>query len=125
MSIGEIAMVLYKSESEAMGQVTELSIGGIGFDCDYNGIANTENVELDLLMAEKGIYLHNLPYATIPVKSPGKGRKKPLKYRTNAVRFKKLDPLQKRQLREMLSHHVAPPMDRAGVAEGQPGKVKA
>jgi hypothetical protein len=76
MSIGEIAMVLYKSESEVMGQVTELSLGGIGFDCNFSGIVNADDVELDLLMTEKGIYLHNLPYSTIPIKSAGNGKKK-------------------------------------------------
>ena len=108
-----------------MGQVTELSIGGIGFDCNYNGIANAENVELDLLMADKGIYLHNLPYATIPVNAPGNGRRKTPKVRTNAVRFKKLDPLQKCQLREMLSHHATPPRDRGAATDGQTRKAKA
>ena len=87
MSIGEIAMVLYKSESEVMGQVTELSLGGIGFDCNFSGIVNADDVELDLLMTEKGIYLHNLPYSTIPIKSAGNGKKKTRSYRTNAVRF--------------------------------------
>jgi hypothetical protein len=77
MSIGEIAMVLYKSESEVMGQVTELSLGGIGFDCNFSGIVNADDVELDLLMTEKGIYLHNLPYSTIPIKSAGNGKKRP------------------------------------------------
>jgi hypothetical protein len=128
MSIGEIAMVLYKSESEVMGQVTELSLGGIGFDCNFSGIVNADDVELDLLMTEKGIYLHNLPYSTIPIKSAGNGKKKTRKtrnYRTNAVRFKKLDAIQKQQIRELLSHHTGSPVASGPLAKNPSMKGKA
>jgi hypothetical protein len=125
MSIGEIAMVLYKSDSEIMGQVTELSLGGIGFDSDYCDIKNGDNVELDLLMTEKGIYLHNLPYSTIPIETAGSGRKKTRDVRVNAVRFKKLDGEQKRRLHEMLSHHAGSYMAKKPLVEKQPMKVQA
>jgi len=125
MSIGEIAMVLYKSESEVMGQVTELSLGGIGFECNHSDIANTDDVELDLLMTEKGLYLHNLPYATIPIKSDDKGKKRTRKFRTNAVRFKKLDSIQKQKLRELLSHHTGSPIAAGPLTGNQHRKVKA
>lgn len=125
MSIGEIAMVLYKSESEVMGQVTELSLGGIGFDCNFSGVDKADNVELDLLMTEKGIYLHNLPYSTIPIKSAGNGKKKTRSYRTNAVRFKKLDAIQKQQIRELLSHHTGSPIADRPLTGNQPMKGKA
>lgn len=125
MSIGEIAMVLYKSESEVLGQVKELSLGGIGFKCDHGGIAAAGDVELDLLMAEKGIYLHNLPYSAIEIKPVASVKKRSCKFRTNAVRFKKLDAQQKQQLQELLSHHTGPPIAAEALTGNQPGKVKA
>ncbi len=104
MSIGEIAMVLYKSEPEAMGQVTNLSLGGIAFNRSYSGLPDAENVELDLLMTEKGIYLHDIPYVTVPIRPTGRGKKKRQKQRTDALCFQNLDSEQKGQLRELLAH---------------------
>jgi hypothetical protein len=105
MSIGEIAMVLYKSEPEVMGQVTNLSIGGIAFGGHTSGLPDAGKIQLDLLMTEQGIYLHNLPYAAVALRAAGKGKKKTPAFRTNALRFKNLDAQQKSQLRELLTLH--------------------
>ena len=106
MSIGEIAMVLYKSEPEAMGQVTNLSVGGIAFGGKTIGTPDAGNVQLDLLMTEQGIYVHNIPYAVVPIRKKGKRKQKALEFRANALRFKRLDAEKKSQLRELLAHRV-------------------
>lgn len=106
MSIGEIAMVLYKSEPEIMGQITDMSVGGIAFDGDNRVVPDADNVKLDLLMTEQGIYLHNIPYVAVPIMPAGRGKKKTPTLRTNALRFKNLNAEQKGQLRELLVHHV-------------------
>ncbi|MBC2713101.1 MAG: PilZ domain-containing protein [Desulfosarcina sp.] len=106
MSIGEIAMVLYKSDPELMGQVTDMSVGGVAFDGHNTGVSDADNVELDLLMTEQGIYLHNIPYAAVSVGPVGRGKKKAPKLRTNVLCFKNLDAAQRGQLRELLTHHV-------------------
>jgi hypothetical protein len=125
MSIGEIAMVLYKSKSEVMGQVTDLSTAGVRFDGDNNGLPVSDQVELDLLMAEKGIYLHNIPYATIPIEPGGRGSKKTRKLRPNALRFKKLDTEQKRRLQELLTHHVGSSLKTDSLSGNHPREAKA
>ncbi len=106
MSIGEIAMVLYKSEPEVMGQVTNLSVGGISFGCNTSDLSDAKNIQLDLLMTERGIYVHDIPYAVVPVRTKGKSKKKTAECRTNALRFKHLDAEKKGQLRELLAHRV-------------------
>jgi hypothetical protein len=106
MSIGEIAMVLYKSEPEVMRQITDLSVGGIAFGGNTIGVPDAENVQLDVLMAEQGIYLHNIPYAAVPIRTAGPGKKKTQEFRTNALRFKHLDEETKIKLREMLTYHI-------------------
>lgn len=107
MSIGEIAMVLYKSKPEVMGQVTDISIGGVAFDGHNSVMPDADNkVELDLLMTTQGIYLHNIPYMTVPIKPAGRGKKKTPKLRMNALRFNELNAKQKGQLRELLARHV-------------------
>ncbi len=106
MSIGEIAMVLYKSEPEVMGQVTDMSFGGLAFTGNHGGVSDSDHVELDLLMTEQGIYLHNIPYVTVPIKHSGRGKQRTPKYRTNALRFKNLNAEIKVQLKALLAHHV-------------------
>ncbi|BBO73315.1 hypothetical protein DSCW_07320 [Desulfosarcina widdelii] len=106
MSIGEIAMVLYKSEPEVMGQVTDMSLGGLAFRWDAGTLPELGSVELDLIMAEQGIYLHNIPYKTVARETGGKNRKSTARTRRSAFRFTRLDTDLKNRLRGLLAHHV-------------------
>lgn len=106
MSIGEIAMVLYKSKPDFMGQVTDVSFGGVGFESHNTGIPDTGNMELDLLMTEQRLYLHNIPYGTVTLEPTGSGGKKATKFRKNALCFKDLDAELKDRLGELLARHV-------------------
>jgi hypothetical protein len=110
MSIGEIAMVLYKSEPEVLGQVIDMSVGGLAFEGDHRGLAAADNVELDLLMTPKGIYLHNIPFTPVSASPSRTSQTGGPKRRTNALCFKDLDADRKRQLRELLAHHVGKPL---------------
>ena len=105
MSIGEIAMVLYKSEPEIMGQVTEMSLGGLSFAADGSPVPDADQVELDLLMAEQGIYLHNIPFATVPQQSAAPSDTEAAAVRTDAIHFKNLDDEQKGRIRDLLARH--------------------
>ena len=104
MSIGEISMVLYKSKSEMMAQVTNLGQGGVAFDGTLDAQMDFDRVEMDLLMTEKGLYMHNIPYTTLAVETGEK--KKSSRLRKDALCFKELEAEHQRQLDEMLSHGV-------------------
>ena len=106
MSIGEIAMVLYKSDLEVMGQVTDMSLGGLAFRWDAGAMPNLGGVELDLLMAEQGIYLHNIPYRAVELQTDAKNQKSSTKAHRNAFRFTRLDTELKNRLRGVLAHHI-------------------
>jgi len=102
MSIGEISMVLYKSKSEMMAQVTNLGQGGVAFDGTVDDQVDFDRLEMDLLMAEKGLYIHNIPYSPLRADSIDKKKSGPI--RENAFCFKELETEHQRQLNEMLSH---------------------
>lgn len=106
MSIGEIAMVLYKSEAQLLGQVANMSFGGMAFASDDCHFPITREIELDLLMAEKGIYLHNIPFTTLPAISCGKKGKKADTRQRAVLQFKKLNPKLKDSMRELMAHHI-------------------
>jgi hypothetical protein len=99
MQIGEIAMVLYKSKASVIGQVGEISLGGLSINVDPAPVLHNSDDELDLLMTEQGIYLHNVPYLNVPTRRCGEGS-------TVALRFGELNDEHQGQLRELLTHHV-------------------
>ena len=106
MSIGEIAMILYKSKSEAIGQVSNLGLGGIAFNDSLSRKPDMKSVELDLLMAAKGIYVHNIPFKTLLTDPICEGKRKTRPLRKNAMQFKNLDAEHRQQLNEVISHRI-------------------
>ena len=99
MQIGEIAMVLYKSEPTVIGQIGEISFGGLSINVDTAPASHNNDDELDLLMTEQGIYLHNVPYVNVPARRCDAGA-------TVALRFGDLNDEHQGQLRELFAHHV-------------------
>jgi len=99
MQIGEIAMVLYKSETSAIGQISDMSFGGLSFNADSLSVPDDSRDELDLLMTEQGIYLHNVPYARVPDRDGHPAS--PV-----VLRFTHLNAEHKGQIHELLTHHV-------------------
>jgi len=65
MSMGEIAVSVYKSNPVKLGQIKNISVGGLAFH--YIPAKNNLEgpYELDILMTEKNIYLHNVPFEII------------------------------------------------------------
>lgn len=116
MSVAEIAMVLYKSDPSMIRQVRDISFGGIGFD--GSGAVDNPKAELDVLMTQQGIYLHNVPYAHVTGDSGGvNGGKRP-GIRANAFQFKELDAGMKNQIAEWLTQHLSP----SGAADAEASK---
>ena len=109
MNIGEIAMVLYKSEKEEMRQIKDLSLGGVAFEGSMEAGRLHDQIELDVLMAEQGIYLHNIPYTAVPTGTRAKRRRKDSGSTIQALHFRRLDAEQKGQLKQLLSYHVGSP----------------
>lgn len=105
MSIGEIAMVLYKSKTQMVGQVTNMSLGGIAVENNHSWDPAIGDVELDLLMAEQGIYLHNVPFKAQSTDSPSIKGDRPDNFQRAVLRFEKLDQALKNELREMMAFH--------------------
>ena len=106
MSIGEIAMILYKSQPEVMGQVSDMSLGGVALKAATPFRLPAGKVELDLLLTEQGIYLHNIPYVAVSDKPATKGRKKTTGTERNAFQFTPLDAELKSRLEDLLAHHI-------------------
>ena len=100
-------MVLYKSEAQMVGQVANMSLGGMAFKSDRYHLPAVSEIELDLLMTEKGIYLHNIPFTLLPKATAKKTEKQVDSSQRAVLRFKKLGPTLKKELRELMAHHIS------------------
>ena len=100
MQIGEIAMVLYKSEASVIGRVSEISFGGLSFNTALASVPEQSDDELDLLLTEQGIYLHNVPYVDLSTRCGAADS-------SVSLRFGQLDSTHKGQIRELLAHRVS------------------
>ena len=65
MSMGEIAVSVYKSNPVKLGQIKNISVGGLAFHYISAKSSLDGPFELDILMTEKNIYLHNVPFEII------------------------------------------------------------
>lgn len=106
MGIGEIAMVLYKANPETMGQVVDVSIGGVAFHAPSGMRADADELKLDLLMAEQGIYIHDIPFASVNHRMDSEAALKTDETTVKAVRFTEVRAYHHDQLKKILSHYV-------------------
>lgn len=107
MSMGEIAVTVYKTGPEKLGQIKNISLGGLAFDYVYGKNKNPKKYELDVLMTEHGIYLHNIPYRTISDNViPDDVNLDDVIVRRHAIRFGRLSTSQKTKLKTLLDHRL-------------------
>ncbi len=108
MSMGEIAVAVYKTGPEKLGQIKNISLGGLAFDYVYGKKINRRKYELDVLMAEQGIYLHNIPYRTVSDDEiPDDINLDAVTMRRHAIHFGKLSLNQETTLKSLLDHRLA------------------
>ncbi|MFO7713065.1 hypothetical protein [Desulfosarcina sp.] len=112
-------MVLYKSEPEVMGQIKDVGLGGVAFDSTTRVVPDDDHLELDLLMAEQGIYLHNIPFVRVPARSADGDTHLIPQNHTHILQFKDLDGEQAARLQELLTHQVGTPNAGEAMPEAQ------
>lgn len=65
MSKGEIAMAVIKSRPSRMGEIVEISRGGLSISCVENNADISKSKEMDILFTDDDFYLSRLPFKTI------------------------------------------------------------
>jgi len=108
MSMGEIAFAVIKSDPYKLGRIKDLSMNGLAFCYLGNGKrATDDSFRLDLLLADYGFYLKDIPFKTVsdfrfnndfPFCS--------LKTRQLGVRFKDMTRGQVSKLRYFIRKHT-------------------
>jgi hypothetical protein len=105
MSKGEIAFAVFKSHPPRMGEIIEISLGGLSFSYIEKEADLTEASELDILFVDEGFHLRQLPFKPVldtAIIDSNRVRTLPMKRQT--VKFKGLSELQKKQLEYVLKN---------------------
>jgi c-di-GMP-binding flagellar brake protein YcgR len=107
MSKGEIALALLKSSPLKMGEIIEISRGGLSFSYIENEKKLAAISELDILFAEKDFHLSRLPFKAVEDTAVlDDGPFNALAMKRMTVQFENLSPQQKRKIEHFLSNYT-------------------
>lgn len=108
MSMGEIAFAVIKSDPSKLGRIKDLSMTGLAFCYLDNGKrATDESFRLDLLLADCGFYLEDLPFKTVSdFKLNDDFPFSSIKTRQLGVQFKGMTHSQVSKLKYLIHHHT-------------------
>jgi len=107
-SMGCLACAVFNARPAKLGKIDNISMGGLMFHYVANQTQLSEALALDILLADCGFYLANIPYKTltdvvIPEDLPGD----PIEMRQVRLQFQKLNADQQARLKEFINNHGA------------------
>lgn len=107
MTMGDIAFVVMRYHHAKIGQIVNISMGGLVFQYAQEAQGSAEPSCLDVLLADCRYYLHNLNFEMVAdVLSPGEFEFNSVKTGLISVKFKDLTAVQKKQLNHFLKNHT-------------------
>jgi len=123
-SMGCLACEVFNARPVKLGKIDNISMGGLMFHYVDSKAQISETFELDIVLADCGFYLANLPYKTItdvvlPEDDPGD----PIEMRQICLQFKKLSVNQQAKLQGFIFNHGAE-TGNLGKQQGPPNKNK-
>ena len=105
-SMGCIACMVFNAKPAKLGIIDNISMGGLMFQHVDNKIELTDEFVLDILLADCGFYLADIPFkvitdSVIPDDIPGD----PIEMRQVQLLFQKLNTNQQARLKEFIFNH--------------------
>ncbi len=102
------AFALPKASVNTLGQIVDISQGGLAFKYMAWGEQSNEFSEIDILFAERFFYLQNVPCkivsdSEIPLRNPFSS----IKMRRLSVEFMAMSPKQRSELRHFINNHTS------------------
>ena len=103
MSMGDIACAVFKCGPQKMGQIRDISLGGLSFSYVDGGMCLDEDCKLDILVADSAFYLEDLPFRWVVEASVAdEDDFQVVKMKTAGLQFTNLNSRQKIQLKRFL-----------------------
>ena len=102
------AFALSKASVNTLGQIVDISQGGLAFEYMARGETTNGTAEIDILFAERFFYLQSLPCkvisdSEITLQNPFSS----IRMRRLSVEFTKLTPKQRSELKHFIDHHTS------------------
>ena len=107
MSMGEIACAVYKSNPKKLGQIIDMSQGGLAFSYIDKRERSGKSQAMDILSAGNQFYLENVLFKTImDADAADEPAFSPIKLKRQRIQFVNLTSDQKRKLAHFLSNYT-------------------
>ena len=107
MTMGDIAFAVMRCAPARMGQIVNISMGGLVFQYAQEAQGSAKPSCLDILLADCRYYLDNLNFEMIvDVPAPDESEFDTVKTGLIAVKFKNLTVTQRQQLSHFLKNHT-------------------
>ena len=102
------AFALSKASVNTLGQIVDISQGGLAFEYMARGEVTNGIAEIDILFAERFFYLRSLPCkvisdSEITLQNPFSS----IRMRRLSVEFTELTPKQRSELKHFIDHHTS------------------
>jgi hypothetical protein len=105
-SMGCIALSVFNAKPAKLGKIDNISMGGLMFHHADNKEQTGEVLVLDILLADCGFYLANIPFKTITdVVIPDEVFSDAIEMHQVRLQFQKLNAIQLAQLKEFIVNH--------------------
>ena len=107
MSMGDIALAVFRTNPSKAGQVRDISLAGMAFSYVASDSCKEGPCVLDLLMAESGFYLKNLRYTVVSdIRISDDPDSYSITTKRISVRFKDITPSQTEKLIYFLKNYT-------------------
>ena len=108
MSMGEIACAVYKSKPAIIGQIVDMSQGGLSFDCIDEACPCGDSLKLDILSANEKFYMGRIKFKPVhELKSSDDPALYPIPMKKQGIQFVDLSFKQLSRLEKFLRNHTA------------------
>ena len=107
MSMGEIACAVYNSKPAILGQIVDMSQGGLSFDCIDEACPCGDSLKLDILSANEKFYLGRIKFKPVhELKSSDDPAINPIPMKKQGIQFVDLSFKQISRLERFLRNHT-------------------
>ena len=105
-SMGCIACAVFNAKPVKLGKIDNISMGGLMFHHADNKEQLSQALVLDILLADCGFYLANIPFKTITdVVIPDEVFSDAIQIRQVRLQFHKLNTIQQARLKDFIKNH--------------------
>ncbi len=100
------AFVAIRPHYAEVGQITDVSMGGLGFHCLATEEPSSEESELDIFLSGRAFWLYRVPFRTIwSVEIAGRTPLTSVPMRQSGVQFGELTPNQRSELESFIENY--------------------